>query len=174
MPNWCNNDLIVRHKDRAKIEALADAFAAEGLFDFVKPMPKHLLEKNVVFPAEGGDGQDWYHWRCNNWSTKWEAKPTTEAKINLDDAAAELSISFVTAWSPPIGVYEELCRQGCEICAYYIEEGVGFVGRCSGDADSFSDIECDIEGQIDEDVANHWAYEISEYQKLMAEMETDE
>jgi len=74
----------------------------------------------------------WYDWNRQNWGTKWNAGDPNIVKV-YDDM---LYFSFETAWTPPMGIYEELIRKyennekygDIQIEYYYYEPGVGFVG----------------------------------------------
>ena len=56
------------------------------------------------------------------WGTKWDVECGTE----LIDK--ELQLSFLSAWSPPIGVYNQLVKEGYQVKAYYFEPGLEFAG----------------------------------------------
>jgi hypothetical protein len=47
---------------------------------------------------------DWYHWRINNWGTKWESDST----CILNESDTELEIEFMTAWSHPLEIYQKI------------------------------------------------------------------
>lgn len=158
MPNWCNNDLTISHPDPAKLDELCEAYKEARLLDYARPMPKELLE-----------GEDWYHWRVENWGTKWEVQPDCEI---MTASPTEVSITFSTAWSPPIGALEALCEKGFTVSNYYIEEGMGYLGHCYGSPDEgLTDIECDIDGDIDEDVAKYFENALDEHKEWLAEQE---
>lgn len=156
MPNWCSNDLTISHPDPAKVAELCEAYKAEGLLNYAVPMPEDV-------------GEGWYDWRVDNWGTKWEVQPDCEI---VAASPTEVSITFSTAWSPPIAAFEALCEKGFTLSDYYIEDGVGFIGRCYGSPDEgLTDIECDIDGDIDEDVAEYWKNAIAEHKEWLAEQE---
>lgn len=117
MPNWCNNILTISHKDADKIDNLMAYVRADDegkLFSHIKPLPN----------------DEWnYEWCVSNWGTKWDACDMDYDQI--DDNS--VSFSFDTAWSPPIGVYEELQAQGFEVEAYYVEYGMCFAGEWHSD-----------------------------------------
>ena len=136
MPNWCGNQLILRHSDKSKFEALVEELSKGEdrveLFKHFRPRP--LTEE-----------ENWYDWNVANWGTKWEANVHYS---NVQDD--EITIDFDTAWSPPVDLYEHITKDGWEIEAAYSEPGMGFVGqfRASGtvvwDNDSY---EWDYEGE---------------------------
>ena len=121
MPNHCMNTVIIKSsnmpgKDNlalTKLEELYLALKDEQFFNHVIPMPEELNENG-----------EWYEWRINNWSTKWEAY---ELDYVIYDNVVE--VNFTTAWSPPIRVYDELVNMGFEVEAKYFEPGCDFVGE---------------------------------------------
>ena len=52
MPNWCNNDITISHKDPAKLEALATAIREGNFFKHIIPIPESL---NIVAGRVGDD-----------------------------------------------------------------------------------------------------------------------
>ena len=145
MPNWCSNHLYIRG-DKTKIQEIVDAVAKyEGkdsckLFETIVPMPKGLEDTTA------GDGDNWYDWRCSNWGTKWEACYAEVSEIEEYDADPSpdknnnsqlyANITFDTAWSPPIPVYDALHKKGIAVVAEYEEPGMGFAGRYEGGKDT--------------------------------------
>jgi hypothetical protein len=121
MPNWCNNEVTLRHKDPAMIERAVKAYQ-EGKFlnEFI-PMPQELLE---------GTGDGWYGWAVSNWGTKWDVGGRNEF-IEQPDANT-IELRFDSAWSPPIEAYNQLVEMGFEIEAFYNEFGMAFAGSYTG------------------------------------------
>lgn len=115
MPNWCANDVTLRHKDPAMIERAIKAYQAGTLLQEFHPCPQDLLE---------GDG--WYNWRVNNWGTKWDVGGNGEFAEQPDANTAELR--FDSAWSPPIEGFRVLEELGFEVEAHYFEPGMAFFG----------------------------------------------
>lgn len=82
------------------------------------------------------DDQDWYHWNCRNWGTKWDV-----AVSNGDEYADtqlewvddnEILIRFNTAWSPVHQVLIKLSEQHPTLdFDYEYEEEQGWGGRCT-------------------------------------------
>lgn len=120
MPNWCMNDLVLKHKDPAMIDR-AVAALKEGKFlnEFI-PMPPELLES-----------EEWYGWAVNNWGTKWDV----DGEVLERDDPNTLYTKFDSAWSPPIQAYGRLIELGFEIEAYYNEPGMAFCGSYTGAGD---------------------------------------
>jgi hypothetical protein len=86
-------------------------------FPMTKEIQQELLKKY------GSD--NWYNWAVENWGTKWGAYDITDWDDN--------TISFYTAWSPPMPVIIELSKRfpKVEFVMKYADEGAGFVGIIS-------------------------------------------
>lgn len=67
--------------------------------------------------------ETWYKWSLENWGTKWNAM---ETYINKDLK----TISFDTAWSVPVQIFEKIIleNKGISFTLYYGDEGYGFAG----------------------------------------------
>lgn len=70
---------------------------------------------------------DWYDFRVAKWGTKWNA---CDVEMRLEDET-EVSISFNTAWSPPLEVIEAIANKYpfADITLSYYEEGMGIQGE---------------------------------------------
>jgi len=136
MPNWCENyaRITVPNKQEAdKFEAVllspnSDDQDPIGLCGYILPMPK-TFEESV--DPERPIMPDWYTWRVSNWGTKWEVS-VDEGSADIeenDDGTYTFNLHFDSAWSPPVGVYEEIAsRDGWDVFATYIEGGMSFIG----------------------------------------------
>lgn len=103
----------------------------------------------------------WYDWCCNNWGTKWNA---CEASWEGNEY-----VSFDTAWSVPIPIFEKLKEVFPDVKFHvdYADEDLGNnCGTIDWDRDvfttsSFEDLEfaCDV-----------WDYD---YDEILAEMEEE-
>ena len=122
MPNWCSNNLTLRHKDTEKLNAAIAAFEDGRFLEHFVPLP---------------NGEWDYGFCCDNWGTKWDTGGENCVVSALGDNA--YGFNFDTAWSPPIEVYRVMCAQGFEIEATYHEPGMCFVGRVIGNEDEFDD-----------------------------------
>lgn len=141
MPNWCNNNVTISHKDSAKVEALAEAVREGKFCNHVIPVPedlqitagflgdteaqKELERKTAENVAKYGHG-NWYDFCTSRWGTKWDVEPYDPAVVVVGNT---VEFGFDSAWAPPIGVYEELVEQGFEVRAYYYEPGMAYVGK---------------------------------------------
>ena len=118
MPNWCDNQVTITGPNSVidKIEKIVNEEKdGDGLLNFFHPMPKQL--KDTTSPSSSADKpqpmiegfDNWYDWRCENWSTKWEVNEFYGVdRQHLNDSLDESTISFgfSSAWAPPIGAYE--------------------------------------------------------------------
>ncbi len=152
MPNWCNNNVTISHNDSAKIEALA-ASVREGKFlGHVIPVPEDLqivagsvgdpveqaeLERKTAENVEKYGYGNWYDFCVARWGTKWEVDTYEGENVKVENNTIEFG--FDSAWSPPMGVYEELVEQGYEVVAYYYEPGMGYVGKYDNGVDDCYD-----------------------------------
>jgi hypothetical protein len=118
MPNWCSNNLTLRHKDTAKLNEAIAAFEDGRFFQHFVPLP---------------DGKWDYGFCCENWGTKWDAGGENSVVSALGNNT--YSFNFDTAWSPPIEVYRAMREQGFDVVATYYEPGIAFVGKWDNGVD---------------------------------------
>ena len=158
MPNWCDNQVTITGPNSVidKIEKIVKEEsnnAENGLLQFFHPMPKELLDteagpiaktkaekderkaRKLEFGAE-----NWYDWRVNNWSTKWEVCEFYGVdRQHLNDSLDEsmITFGFSSAWSPPIGAYEQFLsdNENCSLKTYYYEGGCDFMGEWDNGSD---------------------------------------
>lgn len=145
MPNWCGNSLKIGHADKDKMDAVVTAIKEGAFFEYIFPQP---------------EGVDWYSWRIQNWGTKWDMRdpyfPVSDENGTLyvyeENDLHMASVMFETAWSPPVGVYQQAAEQGFFIEAFYIEEGNGFLGMWTDDGgdNEFSFPDSDDEAEWEE------------------------
>jgi hypothetical protein len=153
MPNWCSNVVEVAHKDPAKLKELMTAFSEGKFCEYAKPVPPEL---HIVAGRVGADNdpkqialeeqekinfakhgyRTWYDFCVNEWGTKWDVTDECGSS-ELAEGQTSTTISFESAWSPPIGVYEALVEQGFEVRAHYYEPGMAFVGTWDNGNDDF-------------------------------------
>ena len=108
MPNWCMNNLTISHADLAKVQEFADAYNSGETCQRFIPRPESVNNKDAF--AEDG----WYTWNVNHWGTKWDfGKDKLDDPLVVQDGLA--SISFDTAWSPPIQFYDRLVELGYNV-----------------------------------------------------------
>jgi hypothetical protein len=124
MPNWCDNSMRVTHSDKSKVDELEKILQSEdkGIFQHLRPMPE-------------AEQDNWYEWNVNNWGTKWEASIVDWERP--DDNT--IWVSFESAWSPPISLYEHMFSEGWEVEGLYHEGGMGFCGIWRDGDDDYYD-----------------------------------
>jgi len=134
MPNWCSNVLTLNEDSNESIlKVLKDYMDGENLvFNKILPMPEELKETTSPTPKDADPevskqlilkygADNWWDWCVQNWGTKWEPD-----MVSADDG----HISFMSAWSPPIGIIKQLSKlTGKDFRLTYIEEGVDFCGE---------------------------------------------
>ena len=133
MPNWCNNIVTLTHEDPAQIKRVVDSLQV-GLFNEFIPMPDQLrnTEMSTATPEEvyAKNVQDcgypsWYEFAIAEWDTKWDAC-TPDILAQTDTS---IKLTFDTAWSPPIAVFDKLHELGFDVEAYYHEGGMAYYGE---------------------------------------------
>ena len=129
MPNHTDNRVILSHADSQKID---------DIYNVMNTDDTELLNHIIPMPPEEEIASGWYDWRLDNWGTKWDIYETHCTRID----ANTLSMTFYTAWSPPIPVFDKLTDMGYEINARYLDEGWMYIGEyVDGDDWSTADIE---------------------------------
>ena len=161
MPNWCENNVIISHKDKQKLITLAKECMKDEcrLFNLILPQPDWMTTPNdkgelpklkdiknkkgelIMQVKEFPDGtvdERWYGWNINNWGCKWDVGGFYQNSfpINWDVDRYELHLNFDTAWAPPIGVYNALVDQGYDVHADYFEGGIGYCGEFYNGSDN--------------------------------------
>lgn len=137
MPNWCSNGLTLTHSDPTMIERVIKGKG--GLLQEFIPCPQDLIDTVSGFVGEGQELLEarqranvekygyatWYDHNVNEWGTKWDVSADSIERVDENT----VSLSFESAWSPPIGAYEKLMALGFEVEAFYYEPGMCFVGK---------------------------------------------
>ncbi len=86
------------------------------------PIPVSDEEQKLLLTRHGAT--NWYAWANKYWGSKWDADI---CGFNVEDDT--YWFSFLSAWSPPIELYEYLHAQGFLFEATYCEGGIGFIGQ---------------------------------------------
>ena len=163
MPNWCDNTLELRHEDPTMIKRAKEAFEAGRLLDEFIPVPQQLKDTRAGFYGKDTYEQElleatealnvkwfkhknWWDFCVQEWGTKWDVG--TEGYINAEDPNY-LSLSFQSAWSPPIDAYAKLVDMGFEVYALYYESGMGFCGCFDQGIDDCYSIDGNSEWVVD-------------------------
>ena len=132
MPNWCMNNLTISHTNPDMVQHFVDAYNNGGVCNYFLPRPSNINNSDAFAP----DG--WYCWNVNNWGTKWDfGKDEYEYPAIVNDN--EVGISFNTAWSPPIQLYDHLVSLGYKVRASYFEPGCCFCGNYYDGYDNYID-----------------------------------
>jgi len=152
MPNWCDNQITITGPNSVidKIEKIVqaeDTHKNTGLLNFMKPMPKQL--QDTTSPSSSADKpqpmvegfDNWYDWRVENWSTKWEVCEfygvDRQYHSEQNEGESTITLGFSSAWAPPIGAYENFLNENsdCSLRAYYYEGGCDFMGEWDNGSD---------------------------------------
>lgn len=141
MPNWCSNTLKMsgstEQVDRLE-KYLQKNDDDHGLLNYFVPEPLDPPNGN---PSDALPG--WYNWRVNNWGTKWEVEV-----VGLKRKGNTLTMSFDSAWAPPVKAYEAMHSQGWDIEACYWEPGMCFAGEWVNGNDNY--LEYGSPGEVEE------------------------
>lgn len=80
----------------------------------------------------------WWDWRIQNWGTKWEI---TFDWVDEDGDDEVITLSFPSAWSPPVEAYKALLNhEGITgVDATYYEMGCSFAGKFENGEDTCLD-----------------------------------
>jgi len=170
MPNWCYNNLDITAKTPEQMEMLdrvSKAEAADGFISMFLPLPEALKETTSPAPQPGQanykgeqpvvDGFDnWYDWQVAKWGTKWDPEV-----MDCDYDGETLTVSFDSAWAPPIAFYEWLVEQGYEVSANYYEPGMDYAGEWVNGDDFMLENVSDLARQTEESLSTR-EYDILE------------
>lgn len=121
----------------------------------------------------------WYDWSVANWDTKWNSynNTTLEEDIYEDQKMEDLdSLTFQTAWSPPINVIRRLAKlTGESLRMSYYDEGWMFAGEYLVNADGSETDNCyDDMDQIPESSELYYECDLPYYYELKEEQEEEE
>jgi len=122
MPNHTDNRVILSHDDSQQIDMIYNIMNTDDtpLCQTLIPMPEELEGTQGL-----SDSPNWYDWRRQHWGTKWDIYNATCERMDENT----LVMSFDTAWSPPIFVYDKLVEMGFEVSARYLDEGWMYIGE---------------------------------------------
>jgi len=184
MPNWCNCHITIRGSNQREIAEIAEAMKQGRFLDSVIPVPEDLSREGAA--SHGGDNADvyekireenlakhgfgnWYDFCVNRWGTKWEVDCQD---VEVEDDGLTVSASFDSAWSPPLGIAEELASRGLSVTLYYFEPGVGYVGKWEDGYDEC----CEYTDQDSRTVREQIGDELDDFfgiSEMLAEMEAE-
>jgi hypothetical protein len=99
--------------------------------------PTQLMGEGRSYSENDNVNTSWYLWRLQNWGTKWDIGCKDGYGLEPTRVDNELSITFDSAWSPPLGFYERLVVLGFGVQASYFEPGMSFAGIWHNGKDEF-------------------------------------
>ena len=141
MPNWCMNKLTVTHEDKTMIDRFEKAYRNDWTIETFYPTPRDpgdptmMMGEGKAMSKDDNPNNNWYLWRLQNWGTKWDVGCQDGYGLEPTRVDNELSMTFDSAWSPPIGFYERLVALGFDVQASYFEPGMSFAGIWHNGAD---------------------------------------
>ena len=169
MPNWCNNQMDISGT-KEMMDEVESALKEGELLGKLLPVPPELnitagslghntpeqleLEEKEKANREKYGYANWYDFCVNEWGTKWDISLSSYERLS----DTEITLSFDTAWAPPIVAYEKLVEMGYAIRAYYYEPGMAFCGRFEDGFDEYyeiggksaDEVEAEIPADLDE------------------------
>jgi len=145
MPNWCDNQLTITHDKPAMVKKAKKAWKSGRFLNAFIPIPKEL---NIVAGSSSDEFEQaermkvyaantkkfgyphWYAFCPSEWGTKWDIGYDKDQHDDffLNEFDDGFSVSFNSAWSPPVEAYYKLLAMGFKIEAHYYEPGVDFCG----------------------------------------------
>ena len=143
MPNWCINKLTIKHDDKSMLDKFEKAYRDDWTIETFYPTPRDpgdptmMMGEGKAMSKNDNVNTSWYLWRLQNWGTKWDIGCKDGYGLEPTRVDNELSITFDSAWSPPLGFYERLVVLGFDVQASYFEPGMGFAGTWDNGTDDF-------------------------------------
>ena len=151
MPNWCSNQATI-HGTKEQILELVGAYERGGVIENYLPTPREPDDQSRLLGEDDFQNKNsWYHWRLDNWGTKWDfGKTEYTADEECDWQVDEMGYGYVhlrfeTALEPPLKWYEALDKLDMTVEAYFFEPGCAFCGQWSNP----------VEGIVDEVIKIH-------------------
>lgn len=155
MPNWCQNGLTLQHDNPEMITRAISAFARGALCNEFAPIPEDKKDNS-------------WDWCIENWGTKWDVGGENEIFKIIYPTMVEMS--FDSAWTPPMEVYNTMSDLGFKITGYYYESGNGFCGCYTSEGgDEYFEIEGNADW-VEANIPNH----IDEYFEISVNMDISE
>lgn len=149
MPNHVYNTLTATGSPEAIKAFREKARHEDSIFSYwnFKTPPQESLDSGEYHATHGfvagersGDTRNnWYNFNTREWGTKWDTYDLQEGLIQPKDRNTTFDVSFSSAWSPPLPVFEAICEQHPELdFDFYWEEEQGWGGEAIGTGGSFS------------------------------------
>ena len=177
MPNWCWNNLQVSGDSKQLKEFIDKSFIKneDGYYEFTfsgtYPEPDYETtpvaqtyprisagfakteeDKAIALENKPTIRKDsWWHWRVQNWGTKWEPSGQALAKEEVFANDQYIEVSFDTAWGPPNmwlkHIYTDFPNLTFEL--EYEEPGMMFGGVINADKLGYNDYSHDLANASD-------------------------
>jgi len=190
MPNWCSNVVTLTHSDRTMISRAVKSAQKDALFNEFVPVPQALadttegsygdkLEHARLTAQREGNVKtygyaSWYDFAIGEWGCKWDiSNGGDDYEIKKVNAGYAVTLSFDTAWSPPINFYDKLVELEFDVEAMYYESGENFCGQYFDGSEENYDLSSLTSAQVKEQVPEELddTFGISEQ---LAEQEAEE
>lgn len=119
MANYCYNKITIKGEQGAIREMLSFTFGekenAPFHFDTISPVPEEL----------SGNPDLGYWWRLDHWGTR-----SGPMELSIETFPHQTVVEFDTAWSPAVGIVEELAKKfpNLTFIIQYEESGCDFSG----------------------------------------------
>ena len=188
MPNWCNNSVEIYHTDPAMIERAKTAFAAGRFLEEFCPVPASLhivagkvgekdspeqiaLEAQEKVNLEAHGYTTWYDYCVNEWGTKWDVGGDDNEP--QQDSPNRITMSFDSAWAPPVAAMDKFEALGFSVRLYYYEPGMCFAGIYEDGHDAYYELGDMTSAQVAEELPSELD-EMFSISECMAEYEEEE
>ena len=120
MPNWCYNSVVLECPDAVIYNKLLESMQNNRWFSTFSPITTTLDD-------EGNECWDTSE-AIGKWGTKWEANELEV--VHSDIETLNVQVSFDSAWSPPLTMYEKMKKEyNINVTAYYYENCMDFFGK---------------------------------------------
>jgi len=127
MPNWCYNHLTITG-EKTNLDRIKFRLEDIEEKDNVSPgIFMALVGRDQSIDLHEYENGGWYDSNVSYWGTKWDVS-YNESGVEYNDDT--ITLSFQSAWSPPIPFIQHLGRLfnvECEL--YYEEPGCDFCGK---------------------------------------------
>jgi hypothetical protein len=163
------NKLTVTHEDKSMLDKFEKAYRNDWTIETFYPTPRDpsdptmMMGENKAMSKDDNVNNNWYLWRVANWGTKWDIGCGDGYGLEPTRVDNELSITFDSAWSPPLGFYERLVVVGFDVQASYFEPGMSFAGIWhNGTDDSYEGNWNDFPESLRDEFSMHEYYDTME------------
>ena len=96
-----------------------------------------LVEQEAANIATHGY-TNWYDYCVNEWGTKWDVGGD-DYNEPQQETPNDITMSFDSAWAPPIAAMDKLEALGFSVRLYYYEPGMAFAGIYEDGSDNYYD-----------------------------------